>query len=1323
MPTEAPPPASPSTPAPPRELRTHRISFARLFAFIVLFVVLAAYAIWKSDRFQSLIHGVSQARLAEALGRPVAFETVEIRFFPPKIVLANVQIGNDPRLPGPLLTAEEISIGGGVSLSGNELRIGRIRALRPRAHLTQLPDGSWNLPPGLSAPSRQGGVKLQIGSLLLQEGVLELSGRKIGIDGSLEDFSAELASFAPDRYNGSLQARRAVLKLPGAEPLVLALSTRFRLEGGRGLTFDDASLEGAFGRLRAVGSLEGAKGGGATFMASGELKVEEVERVFRSPLGFSGMAGVNAKIDVPLSGGFRIEGSVAAPRVRKDAFVFENVLANVAVRPQILVGRIERADYSGGRASGVLRIGNLTGKPQPMTLALEGTGISLERFFADIDLKGTGLCGSAALSVALRWGEAGLERANGGGRLAIEAGPAKSIVPGRYGVPTAGGGAFAIVDGRIGFEGVDFQFPQSTLELTGGLKIGKWQPDFDFQMRSRDLTEVDRLFQNFLAATGEKPEPLGLGGSGELTGHLAGTWNNPDATARVSAEQARFAGVLFGSVRGTVDMREGAFLFHPLQVSDGGASLSLEGTTRYRKEPGRPKIDLSVSARGYPLPRLLQYLELDFPIEGKVTGNLQVAGNPPDAISGGGPINLSDASVWGQKLGQASGRVRFDPGRFAVDGLRASIDGGVVGGSGSLAIRERTFQARLAGDAVPLESVDALKSAVSGVTGKLSFQASAGGSLDRPDLTLTASLSEATFFGHALPAGLEPRLEARISRGVLEASAAVPEHWTLTSRGDLFGSPARLDVSLDAPDLAAFLLLTPAALPEGGGGSLAARGNLTLPGRAGELPSGSFTVSRARLDFPGKPGLLATKGDVRLSLARGRLTLQEFEATGEGTNLKIGGWVAFDQTPVGLSLAVSGPIDASLLAVLSPDLAMTGRLSADVRASGTLDAPVLSGSVRIENGKYRLTSLAQVLDDIDGSVTLRGARGDVQIRARTGGGDVYGAGNFALKGLSLGDFRFSVQARHVAVRYPEDLRLVVDADLVATGLSGSNVIRGEITLQRGTYSKDIELTISDLLARSRPAGSVAALEPWKMKTALEVRIVSAAALEVRNNVARLTATVDLLARGTLATPTLVGQITLDEGGRITFRDVRYEIESGTIAFANTEGFEPIIDIRARADTKGYDIGVSLVGTWPRIQTTLSSDPPLPDEAIVGLLLTGTAPSTARTTAEPGSTLVTAAGGIVGGAATGLVTRPTQRLFKLDRFEIDPIFTGSGPVDVRSTVGKQVTPNLLVTYSQSFDSSREPIFQLEWWLSDSVVLQGRRDENGIYIVDVRRRQRL
>ncbi|MFN2635290.1 MAG: translocation/assembly module TamB domain-containing protein, partial [Thermoanaerobaculia bacterium] len=326
--------------------------------------------------------------------------------------------------------------------------------------------------------------------------------------------------------------------------------------------------------------------------------------------------------------------------------------------------------------------------------------------------------------------------------------------------------------------------------------------------------------------------------------------------------------------------------------------------------------------------------------------------------------------------------------------------------------------------------------------------------------------------------------------------------------------------------------------------------------------------------------------------------------------------------------------------------------------------------------------------------------------------------------LVLQDFRVSIQARRVALHYPQDLRLQVDADLVATGNGRRNDLRGEVTLLRGTYSRDFEVTLSDLLARSRPADAIVAQDAWKEQTSLDVRIVSSAALEVRNNLARLTATVDLLARGTVADPTVTGQIVLDEGGRVTFRDVRYNIESGTITFASARGFTPILDIHARAEVRGYDLVVNLVGTWPRIQTSFSSDPPLPDEQIFGLLLTGSAP-TSRATASTDTTsqsIVSAGASIAAGAAASTITRPTQRLFKLDRFEIDPVFSGGQLSDIRSTIGKQIAPNVLATYSQSFDTSKPPVYGLEWQITNSVVLRAQHDENGVYLIDVRRRTR-
>jgi translocation and assembly module TamB len=327
-----------------------------------------------------------------------------------------------------------------------------------------------------------------------------------------------------------------------------------------------------------------------------------------------------------------------------------------------------------------------------------------------------------------------------------------------------------------------------------------------------------------------------------------------------------------------------------------------------------------------------------------------------------------------------------------------------------------------------------------------------------------------------------------------------------------------------------------------------------------------------------------------------------------------------------------------------------------------------------------------------------------------------------VQGLSLKDFRVSMQGRHVRLPTFQDFRVVADADLVASGGPSGNTIRGEVVLLRVNYSKDFDITLSDLMAKSRPAGA-AVVEPWKQNTKIEIHIVSSESLEVRNNVARLTGTVDLIARGTVADPSLLGQIVLDEGGRLTFRNVRYDIESGTVTFASARGFVPILDIHARAEVKGYDLGVGLVGTWPRIQASFTSDPPLPDETIFALLLTGsTGSTTSGQPSDTGSSIVSVGAGIAAGAVTGGITRGTQKVLKLERFEIDPIFSGGTLTDVRSTIGKQITPDILFTYSQSFETTKVPIVQVEWRISDSVILLAQKDENGIYRIDLRKRKR-
>ncbi len=1301
-----------------------RLSTSRLFLILVVFLVLTAYAIWESDRFQSLFQGVSQQRLSELLQRPVSFRRVDFQIFPPSVHLADVRVGNDPRAPeGPLLEAQELTIGGGVSVTGGELRFGRVRAVRPRIALVQFPDGTWNLPPGLSRPAERGGLAVRIGELVVQKGLFEFQGRRTGIDGRLEGFAAELVALPSARYRGSVACQRATLRLPGDEPFLFGMDLAFRLGPSSGLQVESLRIDGEFGELRASGSIENLKEPSLLLRVSADLHVAEVERLFHSGLGFGGDASLQAELALPSSGGFRIAGRLAVPKLDAKGFLVEDFAAIVLARPDALIARIERGRYAGGELAGVYRIDNLAGggRPQPMTLSLDGRAISVERFFGDIHLPGTGLSGSAALSATLRWSEGGIGRSDGAARLQIEPGPAASLVGGRFGIPIGGGGDLPVVDGRIGFESTPFRFPASTLEATGGLRIGEWLPDFDFRLRSRDLVEVDHLFQNFVAASGDVPSPLGLGGSGEVEGHIAKSWGDPDVSARFSAENARYAGVLFGSVRGTTDMHDGAFVFHPLRVYDGSASLSLEGTTRYRKDPSRPTLDLVLTAKDYPVSRFLEYLDLQYPIEGRLTGSFPLAGSPPNSVTGGGAAALDDAVLWGQKVSRMTGRMGLSPGLFELDDVRADVGAGMVGGHIAIKYNEKTFEARAAGDAVPLESLDALAGLAPEVSGRVSFELAGSGTFSRPDLTASASLSGASFYGHAIPEALSPRLAVSVTHGEVDGAVTVPGHWTLTAKGDAGATPVELDMGLDARDLAALLLLTPAALPAGDGGAVAAHGRVRLPSAEGEKPSGEFVVTEARLGSRDRPALVHSEGDISVSVAKGRIALGEVHAVGEGVDLRLRGAVDFSGEKPTIEGKATGNADASLLGLAFPDLGLTGGFVVDLAVSGSAESPNWNGVLRIENGRYRVAGYS--LEEIEGAVRLFGSSGEIEgLRARVAEGEAFVAGSFRLAGAGIKDYRLTTQGRRISVRAIPALRLTVDADLVATGNEAGNQLRGEITLLRGTYSKDVEITLSDLLERGRPTGAFAAREPWKERTTLDVRIVSAAALEVRNNLARLSGTVDLRARGTLGDPVILGQVVLDEGGRVVFSDIRYEIEAGTLTFSNTERIAPFVDVRARAEVKGYNLVVLLAGTWPRITANFTSDPPLPNDAILGLLLSGSPPDT-RYPTDTANQLVSAAGGAVAGAVTGGLRAETRRIFKLDRFQIEPVFTGSQITTVRSTIGKQITQDLAVTSSIALDSSKEPIVRVEWQATNDILVQLIRDENGILSISVRRRQRL
>ena len=1291
-----------------------RIAPVRLFGLLFLFAVACGYAVYRSERFQQATRAWIVRTASAALERPVSFESLSVSLVPPGVAIKDVRVAGAPGETRPFFEASEIVIGGRFSLIGRTLSIGSISLSRPRFHVAVLPDGTDNLPAGLRRRGG-GGLKVRIGTVAVTAGTFLFNEERIPLDLRLHGFVSELASTgAPNVFRGRLGCRVAGLALGSAVKVPFDLDARFDLDAGR-LHVGALQVSGAFGTIHAIGEIPNLSAPVVTAWIDGSFDLLPVERLFGLKLPFRGRGTLSAGVRGGKGAPLRVTGRASFPLLAAEKFVFTGVDAVLSADAGGLTADIERAGFDGGSLDGALTISRFGRSPQDFSLVVDARGISVERFFGDIDLPGTRLAGAADLSLGLRWRGGDIDRADGGARL--------DIVPSGDGVPLSGGGPVAVRRGFLDFEKVLFRFPESTLALDGGFALGVWAPRFRFSIASDDFRALDLVATNFSRAISRRAAPpFGLAGSGKVDGTFGGTWGAPEVSARLAAENAEYAGLRLGTVYADLSVSDRAFDFHPLRSYDGDSRLALTGTVRYAPKPGSPDFAVTAEAGNFPVERLLKFFSLDFPVTGKVTGTLPVSGTK-NAMSGRGDMVLERATVWGQPVDRVAARLELVPGTFALKSIRGQIGDAVFGGEGAYTLAGENFSFRLSADNLPLAKI-ALLSPSGDLEGEVSFHAEGSGTLDRPSIRASVQTRKLRVMGHTVPDTLAPAATIAVDRGALALEAGAPGRWSVEARGPLTGRQRRVDVSVTVPDVSVLAAVFP-ALPRGLGGEIAASGSLDLAPDRWALRDARLTVSRLRL--ASGTAALAAAAPFAVRYADGKVAVDKAAFEGPGT--RVDASLAVDVAHGGaLSGTLTLAADAGNLERLAEtEATLSGDLRARLSLSGTVGRPLATGRATLADGRFKSPDSPYVLDAIAAEVAFAGTRVSIDaLRARMGGGDLFVTGDAQLDGYALKSFRLVAQAQNVTFRSFEDLSLQANADLTAAGTPEDATVRGEVTLLSGTYTKDFAPTLASLFGKNREIAYEGARETWQDRVALDVHVVSSAALEVRNNLARLTASVDLLARGTLADPVLLGQISIDEGGKITLQDVKYEIVSGTISFGNPTRTEPIIDVTATAEVKGYAINAQAVGTLggrSRVQFNLSSDPPLTNEQIANLLLTGAAPESAGARGGESTTASSVVGSLAG-LAFRPVTSRVQQLFRLDRFQVDPVLQSapgsSGGAVI--TIGKNLSKDLSVTYSYSAETNAQSVVLVEYQIDANKVLQASKDENNVYSIGVKFRKR-
>jgi TamB, inner membrane protein subunit of TAM complex len=1320
------------------QLSLTQVRLVRLFTLLLVFSVLVLYAVFRSTRFQELLRRRTERLLSDKIGRTVTFGGFDLALVPFALRMRDVAVANDPRgLAGPAFSASEIELRGWPTITSSRVDLAKLRVVSPRVVFEVFADGTTNLSSIRRALSGgDGGLDIRLQEAVIQRATLRFREWNAEIDAVLQDAAVTATSGRSRTVTHlALACQKGRFKLENNETLEFAIGAEVILAPGR-VHLTGLRLRGDRLRLEASGGVDDMKNPILALVARAETSGEALSKVFGLGLPLTGDVRMRGTMRFGEPGGFRISGAFDLPAAAFGPFPMSGE-GVIRVDPKGLLVNVTRANCAGGTLEALIRLERIKNPPLPVRIALRGHGIDFEEFFADLGLKGTGLVARADLDTTLTFGRGGIEHADGIGRLRLTANDGRpSAVHGRFALPLSGGGPLSVRDGQLLFAGVPFATAGGArIRVDGGLHLGTWEPDLGIEISADDLSEVERIADNFYAAIQKEAltPPLNLGGPGRIVARLSRSFADPRIEGQMSASAFVLRGVPFGTASAEFLVDQNVATFSPFTAKDGGASLALTGKIGWGGAlQGAYRLDgLVADFSSWPIERVLKFLDIDLPITGAGTGRLPLDG-VTTALSGRIPLVLSEASVWGQKLDRLEGVLVFEKDRIVIENVTARLGEGTANGGGFYRYSDRAYSLDLDVRAIPIARVGAAEGL--SLTGSLSGHVKGSGTVDKPNLDIQARVKDAAWSGSPLGrAGSELELNATADRGAFTLIASAPDAAEITLAPD--GAEGRWRARLDVVSLAPFASLL--GMPEDAhlDGRLSAEASLST-GKDVNALRGQGTITAARLTAYGRTLELRTAvplrvGDGRISLER--LTLAEVSRPdlpgATPTAITISGSAGLS-APHALDFSVVGSFDAALLKPALEGLQAAGRANVDLKVGGTAAAPALAGRVSLDGvdvtppGGPAFESISGTLLFSEGRVTL----GDFSVRYN--GGTVDLGGLVVLSGLRPTSFRLSAHAGHVRASPFDGFRATFSGDLVLLGDTTLRTVRGDVVFDRAVYSRDFSLDITSLLARKRAAmtgGNPAAFDA----VALDVRLLAPpSSIDVRNNVARLKLSGELFLRGTVGRPLLFGEVTAEEGGRITLQGQRYEIVSAKILFSNPLRIEPFFELEARGTVSRYQITFGLTGTAARLAARFSADPQLSEAQIVSLMATGDIPQSGVAGAPVGpaptssdESVSKAARELLASLATSAVTSRTKEFFRLDRFQIDPTITGTSFDAPRVTVGKSLGKNFNATVSFVLSSNQQQIITLNYQLTPAALLQARLDENGVYSLELRIRQRL
>jgi translocation and assembly module TamB len=911
-------------------------------------------------------------------------------------------------------------------------------------------------------------------------------------------------------------------------------------------------------------------------------------------------------------------------------------------------------------------------------------------------------------------------------------------------VPTNGlvDGTYYQRDGSVDLRKLEVRMPASQLLAHGHLGayplLSPTAATVDFS--TGNLSEFDTLLRDLgmsrAGKSGVAALPIALAGQAEFHGIWEGSLSDPHLTGSAKATQLAFElaalspppaqhspqasapprMVTLDSMDASGSYSAARIVIDHAQLRQHQAVIAVDGVlTAITHSKDGPVFDQNALLHAHlrsTQAGLEQILALagqsqTLPLTGLLDARIEAAG-PLRSLTGSGWLELNKATVYGQSVARIHAQGSFAGHTLQVASLAVSDEAGAIAASGSFDFATQRFQLLASSSALDIVRLGRLQSQGWTSAGKLAFTLSGSGTVDDPQLQAHARLANLVLGGELL--GTLEFSAHSASRTVFYNLSSRLDGAELTAHGQtaLHGdhlTQARLDFSRF--DIGALLKM---AHVQGLSGESQLAGSIDLEGPLSrpEALHGDARVQELAVAVSGVH--LHSVGNLHATLSNGRLSLDPLHVSGESTDMHLQGSLSlFEKEKRQLDLAASGTINLELARSLDPDLTASGTSTFAIEAHGPLDNPDLRGRIDFQNGSIALQDLPNGLSQIRGTLEFNQNRLEVKnLTAQSGGGLLSLGGYLSYRKGLFADL--TATGKGIRIRYPQGVSSLADASLHLQGTQNSLLLSGDVLITRFAVSPDFDFTA--LSAQASGVQAFAAPDAPSNHIRLDVHFASSPQLNFQNAYAKLAGDVDLRLRGTVASPSLLGRVSITQGSAI-LAGTRYELQRGELSFTNPVRIQPSIDLNATAHVEDFDITLGIHGPIDRPTISYRSDPPLPEADVVALLALGRTQNQQRIyTQQQIQSNPTDA--LLGGALNATVSSRVQKLFGSGSVKVDPNYLGAlGNSTSRIIVEEQLGRNLTLTYATNVNSTGQQLLQAEVAINRHVSLLVARDESGIF----------